>query len=111
MIHAEACPSDEVAADLEDLGPGPEGARRMVVLVLMALLEDPRVGIRDLTGILEVDPTLKASVLQRANSPEFWRRAGTVEDLPTAVRILGFRRIGRLIEEWGLEPAGVEVLT
>ena len=86
-------------------GPG-VAARRMVVLALKILLEDPRVGVRDLAGILEADPFLQAEVLRRANAPEFCRRAGPVEDLPTAVRVLGFRRIGRMAEEWVLEPVG-----
>ena len=91
--------------ELDSLVIGPGTTRRMVSLALQSLLEDPWSRVGDLVAVLAVDPAMEAEVIRRANSPEFRRRAGLVEDLATAVRILGFRRIGHLAEAWGQEGA------
>ena len=84
---------------LDDLEVGPDLGRRMVAAALQALLSDPYSSILEVADLMALDGELGTRALHWANAPEFHRRAGAVEDLGTAVRVLGFRRLGWLCRE------------
>ena len=86
--------------DAPALDVGPDLGRRMVAAAIEALLADPFSSFREVADLLALDEALGEHALRWANSPEF-RRRQPVEDLGMAVRVLGFRRLGRLCRELG----------
>ena len=66
---------------------------------LMEALADPRSNLGEVAELLECDPILGEKVIRWANAPEFRRRVLWVEDLRTAVRLLGLRRITWMCRE------------
>ena len=76
----------------------PDLGRRMVAAALQALLDDPFSSYREVADLLALDQELGTRALRWANEPLFHRRS-PVEDLGTAVRVLGFRRLGLLCQE------------
>ncbi|GEM_PF-3646703 len=83
--------------ETRDLDPGM--GRRMLIVALEALLNDPDSSIQEVADLLGLDGKLRDKALLWANSPLFRRRRDEVEDLATAVRILGLRRVGWLCRE------------
>lgn len=74
-----------------ELPPMPEMATR-----IFALRADPNAEVKDLTRLIEQDPSLAAQVMRYANSPYFGYQ-GRVDTIQTAIaRVLGFDMVMNL---------------
>ncbi len=87
----ELCPPENIRLRIEnqqDLPAMPEMAHR-----LLRLRNDPKSTIADLTGIVELDPSLGAQVIRYATSAYFGYR-GQVNSIEQAItRVLGFETV------------------
>ncbi len=63
-----------------------------VAVDLIAMCEDPTVGVRDVAAVAQRDPALLARILQVANSP-FYAPREPVTDVTRAAAILGLRSL------------------
>lgn len=126
MIEVDLRPKDEIDAPdlaigenlkkrilraMEDLPPMPQ-----IVFKAQKVMEDPSLGTKELSQVLENDQAMVTRVLRVANSA-YYGLSGTVSSIHHATVLLGSKRVGEIItmsgaskfldktlEGYGLEP-------